>query len=95
VYSARTADEFAYGGELRALAAAGRMTLWQTVTRDVGENWDGAHGRIARAHLAAMVHDPATRCFVCGPHTLVREASHVLAELGVPADHVHVEDWAG
>jgi ferredoxin-NADP reductase len=95
VYSARTADDFAYGGELRALAAAGRMTLWQTVTRDPGENWDGAQGRIARAHLAAMVHDPATLCFLCGPHTLVREASSVLAELGVPPNHLHVEDWTG
>src|SRR6185436_14054555 len=41
MYSARTADEFAYGAVLRALAAAGRITLWQTVTREVAAQWDG------------------------------------------------------
>ena len=51
IYSARTPNEFAYGPELRALAAAGRLSLWQTVTREAEEHWDGAQGRIALGHL--------------------------------------------
>jgi ferredoxin-NADP reductase len=95
VYSARTADEFAYGAELRALAAAGRITLWQTVTREVGAHWNGAKGRVALQHLRSMLHDEPTLCFVCGPHGLVTEAGLLLAEAGVTSDRVRVEDWGG
>jgi ferredoxin-NADP reductase len=93
VYSARTPQEFAYGPELRALAAAGRLTLWQTVTREVEDHWDGAQGRIALGHLRSMLHDTETLCFVCGPHTLVREISPLLAQLGISQDRVRVEEW--
>ena len=84
--SARTADDFAYAAELRALAAAGRITLWQTVTREVGAHWNGAKGRVALHHLRAMLHDEPTLCFLCGPHGLVREASLLLEEAGVSAE---------
>jgi ring-1,2-phenylacetyl-CoA epoxidase subunit PaaE len=95
LYSARTADDFAYGAELRALAAAGRITLWQTVTREVAAHWDGAKGRVALRYLRTMLHDEPTLCFVCGPHGLVSEASLLLAEAGVAPDRVRVEDWGG
>jgi ferredoxin-NADP reductase len=95
VYSARTAGEFAYGAELRALAAAGRITLWQTVTREVGAHWDGAKGRVAQQHLRAMLHDEPTLCFLCGPHTLVRELGTLLDEVGVTPGQIRVEDWGG
>jgi ferredoxin-NADP reductase len=95
IYSARTAGEFAFGSELRALAAAGRITLWQTVTREVGAHWDGAKGRVALRHLRAMLHHEPTLCFLCGPHGLVREASLLLDEAGVGPDRIRVEDWGG
>jgi ferredoxin-NADP reductase len=95
IYSARTADEFAYGAELRALAAAGRITLWQTVTREASAHWDGAKGRVALRHLRAMLHHEPTLCFLCGPHGLVREASLLLDEAGVDRDRIRVEDWGG
>src|SRR5207253_1239717 len=42
LYSARTPDEFAYEAELKALAAAGRIELRQTITRDVAaDSWLG------------------------------------------------------
>jgi ferredoxin-NADP reductase len=95
IYSARTAGEFAYGSEMRGLAAAGRITLWQTVTREVGAHWDGAKGRVALRHLRAMLHHEPTLCFLCGPHGLVREASLLLDEAGVAPDRIRVEDWGG
>jgi len=93
VYSARTPNEFAYGPELRALAAAGRLSLWQTVTREAEEHWDGAQGRIALAHLRSMLHDVETLCFICGPHALVREISPLLEQLGIAPERVRVEEW--
>lgn len=95
IYSARTAGEFAFGPELRSLAAAGRITLWQTVTREVGAHWDGAKGRVALRHIRTMLHDEPTLCFLCGPHGLVREASLLLDEAGVDPARIRVEDWGG
>jgi ferredoxin-NADP reductase len=95
VYSARTADEFAFGSEFRALAAAGRLTLWQTVTREVHAHWDGAKGRVALQHLREMLHDEPALCFLCGPHTFVRELGALLDQVGVPPDRIRVEDWGG
>src|SRR5207249_1797728 len=72
-YSVRTPDEFAYEAELRGLAQHGHIELRQTVTRTVDDAWSGARGRIGRADLQALVHNPATLCFVCGPPALVAE----------------------
>ena len=92
-YSARTPDEFAYEGELRALAQEARIELRQTVTRTVGNAWSGARGRIGRAELQPLVHDPATLCFICGPPALVSEMSALLAELGIERSRIRVEEW--
>jgi ferredoxin-NADP reductase len=92
-YSARTPDEFAYEAEFQEMARAGRIELRETVTRDVERAWDGPRGRIDRALLAPLVHDPATLCFVCGPPPLVTEMSHLLAELGIDEARIRVEKW--
>jgi ferredoxin-NADP reductase len=92
-YSARTPDEFAYEEELRALAEAGSIVLRQTVTRANDRDWSGARGRLDRAALSELVHDPATLCFVCGPPALVAEMPALLAELGIRRDRIRIEEW--
>jgi ferredoxin-NADP reductase len=92
-YSARTPDEFAYQDELHALADAGRIDLRQTVTRTVGDDWRGARGRIDRAELQRLIHDPETLCFICGPPSLVEEMPKLLAELGVERRRIRMEEW--
>jgi ferredoxin-NADP reductase len=93
VYSARTADEFAYGDELRGLAKTRRIQLWQTVTREPAQAWTGWRGRIALHHLEEMVQDPDTLCFVCGPHALVEDVPRLLQQVGVATDRIRTEDW--
>jgi Na+-transporting NADH:ubiquinone oxidoreductase subunit F len=93
LYSARTPDEFAYENELRALARDGRIELRQTVTRTVDDEWSGQRGRIGRAELQPLVHNPATLCFICGPPALVAEMSALLAELGIDRSRIRVEEW--
>ena len=93
VYSARTADEFAYGDELRALAKTRRIQLWQTVTREPAQAWTGRRGRIALHHLEEMVQDPETLCFVCGPHALVEDVPRLLQQAGVAPGRIRTEDW--
>jgi NAD(P)H-flavin reductase len=92
-YSARAADEFAYGKEMRELAASGRLTLRETVTRDVAEGWTGERGRITRAHVAALA-TPATLCFVCGPAALVADVTGWLREIGISRNKVLSEGWS-
>src|SRR5215831_20322603 len=72
LYSARTPDDFAFADEFRALASSGVIEFRQTITRDA-QDWSGARGRIDRAALAALVHDPDTLCFVCGPAAMVAD----------------------
>jgi ferredoxin-NADP reductase len=92
-YSARTPDDFAYEGELRALTDRGDLELYQTVTRDAGDRWTGARGRFDRRALGGLVHDPATLCFICGPPALVADMTSALAELGIPPQRIRVEEW--
>ena len=73
--------------------ATGRIDLRQTITRSIGEAWSGPRGRIGRAELQALVHDPVTLCFICGPPALVGEMSAQLAELGVARSLIRVEEW--
>jgi ferredoxin-NADP reductase len=93
-YSARTPGEFAYEAELRSLARAGRIELRQTITREASDDWQGTRGRIGRADLASLVHDPKTLCFVCGPPALVEEMPKLLEELGIPRQNIKVEEWS-
>jgi ferredoxin-NADP reductase len=95
VYSARTPDEFAYGDELRGLAKARRIQLWQTVTREPAEAWTGRRGRIALHHLEEMVQDSETLCFVCGPHALVEDVPRLLQQAGIAPGRIRTEDWSG
>jgi ferredoxin-NADP reductase len=94
-YSARTPEEFAYENEFRDLARQGRIELRQTVTRNVGETWSGARGRIGRAELQPLVHGQATLCFICGPPPLVSEMSALLVDLGIGRPRIRIEEWGG
>jgi len=93
VYSARTADDFAFQDEFGQLARDGRIELLQTVTREGGAAWNGLRGRIGRAELAPLVHGRETLCFVCGPRTLVDGTRLLLEQLDVPAERIRVEEW--
>jgi NAD(P)H-flavin reductase len=93
-YSARTPDEFAFESELRDLAAAGEIELRQTVTRAPDDvDWNGARGRLDRATLGELVHDPRTLCFVCGPAAMVDEMPRLLEGMGIPRTRIKIEEW--
>lgn len=92
VYSARTVDELAYRDELEALAAAGRISLTMTVTRQEAA-WPVRRGRIDRELLAGAIAGRDTWCLVCGPPALVSDVRAALAALGVAQDRVGVERY--
>ncbi|MCC7034703.1 MAG: hypothetical protein IT179_17915 [Acidobacteria bacterium] len=93
VYSARAVEELAYRDELEALAAAGRITLRMTVTRDGHGAWAGRRGRIDQALLAEALPSADAICLLCGPPALVRDITARLRGLGVPDHAVVVERY--
>jgi ferredoxin-NADP reductase len=93
VYSARSVEELAYRDELQALAAAGRITLRLTVTREGAEGWSGRRGRIDEVLLAEALPSRHAACLVCGPPALVSDIQACLGRLGVPDDAIVVERY--
>ena len=105
LYSAKTADDFAYLPELGEMATEhrldGGLDLRLDVTREdpstplgVGLSLSKAErGRIRLSQLAPLIDDPATLCFVCGPATMVADVPRMLTELGIDKTRVRVEEW--
>jgi len=93
LYSAKTADDFAYLPELREMASRSHLGLRLHVTREAPDSWHGERGRIGRPQLATLVEDPATLCFVCGPETMVDDVPRMLLELGVEKSRIRIEEW--
>ena len=95
LYSARTAEEFAFDDELTGLAGQRRIRYEKTVDARNRAMWQGSRGRISRAQLEAVLARPDdTLCFVCGPEALVHEVPRMLGEIGVTPDRIRVEEWA-
>jgi ferredoxin-NADP reductase len=94
LYSARTNGDLAYAPELRTLGRRGDFEVRFHATREAPERWRGERGRIAPAHLAPLVEDRSTLCFVCGPTAMVADLPVMLTRLGVPPGHVKLEQWA-
>jgi NAD(P)H-flavin reductase len=91
VYSARSADEFAFSSELEALARDGRIALHCTVTRDEATGWPGRTGRIDHRLLAATMPGAEAWCLVCGPAPFVADVAAALTYLGVEPSRVVIE----
>jgi NAD(P)H-flavin reductase len=83
LYSARSADEFAYANELRRLGHEGRLAVALTVTRAAAPRWKGSTGRVNRALLERLQPDAGTHAFVCGPAGFVADVRAALEEMGV------------
>lgn len=94
LYSARSPEEFAYADELAQLATDRRIRLLQTVTRDAGTAWAGTRGRVTRDLVGRYLTPGATRCVVCGPTSLVSDATAFLKSFDVPAAHILTETYA-
>ena len=93
LYSARTPYDFAYRRELCGMAQRKQIQLTLTATRDVPAGWRGERGRITQTQLQKLVTRRETRCFVCGPASMVDEVPELLRELGIDRSRIHVEEW--
>ena len=88
LYSAKTADDFAYLPELGDMAAREGLDLKLHQTRAATGS-----SRINLAQLATLVESPETFCFVCGPESMVADVPPMLLELGIDRQRIRVEEW--
>ena len=93
LYSARTADDFAYLPELREMADQNGLEVRLHTTRDTDGAPRGERGRIGLAQLARLVHDAETLCFVCGPESMLIDVQPMLVSLGIDPGRVRTEEW--
>lgn len=93
IYSARSPEEFAYREELRQLAVDNRIDLRLTITREAGAEWTGGRGRIDSALIQSMLRTKETRCLICGPAALVKQAAATLNAAGVPEERIVSESF--
>jgi ferredoxin-NADP reductase len=92
LYSARTPLDFAYRRELCGMARRREIAVTLNATRDVAPGWRGRRGRIVEAQLAALIEEPATLCFVCGPAAMVEDVPRTLTKLGIDRSRIRIEE---
>src|SRR5262245_15136562 len=78
IYSARSADEFAYKPELDGLASEGRLRVYYTTTRNGEASWAGRRGRVDAELLAQALPSTDAICLICGPPQMVLDATAIL-----------------
>jgi NAD(P)H-flavin reductase len=103
LYSAKTADDFAYLPELRDMAVHDGLDLRLHVTREEADGLStprsgvtvakAERGRIGLAQLAPLVDNEETLCFVCGPESMVADVAPMLQGLGIDRARIRVEEW--
>lgn len=93
LYSVRSADDIAYATELQRWSEHHGGQAVVTVTRHGSEGWTGRRGRIDAALLRPLVGTSTPLCFLCGPAPMVEDLTHLVSQLGVPADRVRTEQW--
>jgi ferredoxin-NADP reductase len=94
LYSARTADDLLYRGELDAMAAADdEFEVVYTLTRTSPPQWSGFKRRVDAEMLADVSYAEAgtSPAFVCGPTSFVEAVAKGLVLVGYAAGRVKTE----
>lgn len=93
VYACRSSADFVFASELGMLERRNpKLQVVATMARTEGTDWMGPRGFISKDLLVQSVPEIATRrIHVCGPPPMMDSIKAILAELGVPSDHVKTE----
>lgn len=98
-YGARTEDDILYRKEFEALAKERVEFRWVVALSEPTpkSHWTGPRGyihEIAEAQLESWGEAlRQTEFLLCGPPALIEASRAMLEKIGVPSEHVHVEDF--
>ncbi|HZL99353.1 MAG TPA: oxidoreductase, partial [Planctomycetota bacterium] len=92
VFAARDRSRAMFADELEALQAQLNLAV-VPVYEQPGPGWTGERGFVTAELLRRHLPPGAVRWhyFVCGPGPMMAALERVLADLGVPAGHIHTE----
>ena len=96
LYSVKVPEEIIFRREFEALAAAGTLRFFPTVTRpeESAEPWSGSVGRIDAEFIKKRVSDlQRPMYYICGPPQMVPLMVDTLKVFGVPAERIKIEAW--
>lgn len=93
LYTCRTPDDYIFADKMPSLERANpKLHVSVTISRPDGTNWTGFRGRMTKEWLSQVVPNIASRrVHLCGPVSMMDSAKSLLAELGLPADHLKTE----
>jgi ferredoxin-NADP reductase len=94
LFSSRSAEDIIFRDELDRLATAGDdLRVVHTLTRRQPAGWTAPARRVDRAMLAELGIPPAERpwIYVCGPTSMVEQATQALLSLGHAPDRIRAE----
>lgn len=94
VFSVRTKKDIVFAKELEELARRfPELHVHVTLSREpAGSDWSGERGAIGRELLQRVAPDMSSMpIYLCGPEPMMIAMKAVLAELGAPAENIHVE----
>jgi ferredoxin-NADP reductase len=96
IYCVRTSRDIIFQRELARLSRSlAGLRLIITLSAPDAE-WEGNKGRLNKELLLERVLDfRAPTFFLCGPGAFMQDASELLKEQGVPADHIKQESFGG
>ncbi len=95
---AKSAGEVIFREELARLQSQfPRLRLLVTLTREPeGSEWSGSRGRVTPELLRSFVPKVAeVPVYLCGPHEMMDATRDVLLSVGVPAERIQTEAFAG
>jgi ferredoxin-NADP reductase len=90
----RASDDIAWSDELARWTEDHGGQAVVTVTRQASTDWPGRRGRIDVGLIRQVIGATCPLSFLCGPPEMVEDLTHLLSQLGVPADHVRTEQWS-
>ena len=93
IYTCHTPADFIFSDQVAALERVNpKLHVAVTISKPEGTDWKGQRGRITKKWLTQTVPDLASRrIHVCGPPSMMESTKAILAELGVPPDHLKTE----
>ena len=95
IYACRTPADYILAKEIAALEQRNpRLHVAVTMTRPDRTNWKGPRGHLANDFLNQTVpHLTSRRIHLCGPIPMMDATKTLLAQMGVPADHIKTESF--
>lgn len=94
LFSNRTKNDIIYREELEEINKLSNITVINTLSDQIPEDWHGEKGRIDKDMIEKYVDNPKEKLwYVCAPPPMVKAMKAILEDMNIPKDNWRIEDW--